>query len=39
MYFMFNKVFFFENRAVYELMLLNIVEPDKLQMKIWHMRI
>ena len=31
---MFNKVFFFENRAVYELMLLNIVEPDKLQMKI-----
>jgi hypothetical protein len=30
---------FFENRAVYEKMWKNIVERDRLQMKIWRMRI
>jgi len=31
--------FFFENRAVYEIMWKNILEPDRPQMGIWHMRI
>jgi len=30
--------FFFENRAVYEIMWKNIVEPDRPQMTIWRMR-
>jgi len=36
---MFKKFFFFENRAVYEIMWRNIVEADRPQMKIWRMRI
>jgi len=28
-----------ENRAVYEIMWKNIVQPDRLQMTIWRMRI
>jgi len=32
-------VFFSENRAVYEIMWKNIVQPDRPQMTIWHMRI
>ena len=35
---MFSK-FFFENRAVYEMMWKGIAEPDKPQMTVWHMRI
>jgi len=31
--------FFFQNRAVYEIMLKNIVERGRLQMAIWCMRI
>jgi hypothetical protein len=31
--------FFFENRAVYEIMWKNIVERGRSQIKIWHMRI
>jgi len=31
--------FFFENRAIYEIMWKNIVEPDRLQMTIWLTRI
>jgi len=38
-HFMFNIFFFFENRAVCEVIWENIVEPDRLQMKIWRMRI
>jgi hypothetical protein len=33
------KNFFFENRAVYEIMWKNIVERGRPQMTIWHMRI
>jgi len=29
----------FENRVVYELMWKDIVQPDRLQMKMWRMRI
>jgi len=32
-------VFFFENRAVYEIMWKKIVEPDRPSMTIWRMRI
>ena len=35
---MFNNSFFFSNRAVYEVMWKNIVEPDKSQMTIRCMR-
>jgi hypothetical protein len=31
--------FFFENHAVYEIRLTNIVEPGRSQMTIWRMRI
>jgi hypothetical protein len=31
--------FLFENRAVYEIMWKTIVEPDRLRMTIWRMRI
>ena len=34
MHFMFNKVFFFENLAAYEIMWKSMVEPDRLQMTI-----
>jgi hypothetical protein len=34
---MFN-VFFSENRAVYELMWKNVVEPGRPQMALWRMR-
>jgi hypothetical protein len=33
------SIIFFENRAVYEIMWKNIVEPGRLQMTIWRMRI
>ena len=33
------SLFFFENRAVYELMWRKIVEPEKPQMTIWRMGI
>jgi len=36
---MFNNFFLIENRAVYEIMWKNIVEPDRLQVTIWRMRI
>jgi len=37
---MYNNFFFlFENRAVYEIMRKNIVQPDRPQMTIWGMRI
>jgi len=35
---MFNK-FILENRNVYEIILKNIVEPDRTEMTIWFMRI
>jgi len=35
---MFNIFFFFENRAVYEIMWKIIAEPDKPQMTVWRMR-
>ena len=38
-HYMSNDFFFFENRAVYEIMWKNIVEPDRPQMTIWRMRI
>ena len=31
--------FFFENRAIYEIMWKNIVEPGRPQMTIWRMRV
>ena len=34
---MFND--FFENRSIYQIMWKNIVEPERPQMTIWHMRI
>jgi hypothetical protein len=37
--FMFNKFFFFENRAVNQITWKNILEPDTQQMAIWRMRI
>jgi len=37
-HFMFNN-FFPENRAVYEIMWKNTVEPSRSQMTIWRMRI
>jgi len=38
-HFLFNDFFFFfENRAVYETMCKNIVEPGRSQMTIWSMR-
>jgi predicted deacetylase len=30
-----NNFFFFENRAVYEIMSKNVVEPDTTQITIW----
>jgi len=38
-FFVFNYFFFFENRAVYEIMWKNIVQPDKQQMTIRRMPI
>jgi len=38
-HFVFGKFFFFENRAVYEIMLKNIVVRDTPQTTIWCMRI
>ena len=32
-------IFLFENRAVYEIMWINIAQPDRPQMTIWRMRI
>jgi hypothetical protein len=36
--FLFSIIFFFENRAVYEIMWKNIVEPGRPQMTLWGMR-
>jgi hypothetical protein len=36
MHFMFSN-FLFENRALYEIMWKNIVQPDRLQMTVWRM--
>jgi len=33
------SIFFFETRAVYEIMWKNIVEQSRPQMTVWHMRI
>jgi len=38
-HFMFNNIFFFENRTVYEIMCENGVEQDRPQATIWRMRI
>ena len=35
-HFVFSNLFFFENRAVYEIMWENIVEPDRPQITMWH---
>jgi len=35
----FNNIFFFENRAVYDIMWKNVVERGRPQMTIWRMRI
>jgi len=37
-HFVFNNFFFFENRAVCEIMWKNIVQPGRPQMAIWRMR-
>ena len=37
-HFMFNN-FIFENLAVYEVMWKNIVQPERKQMTLWHMRV
>jgi len=34
-----SVIFFFENRAVYEIMWKNVVEWGRLQMTIWRMRV
>jgi len=36
---MFSKIFFFENRPVYEIMWKNMVDPDRSQTTIWCMLI
>ena len=36
-HFVFSIFFFFENRAVYETLWKNMVEPDRPQMKLWRM--
>ena len=38
-HFVFNIYFFFENRAVYEIMCKNMVQPGRPRMTIWRMRI
>ena len=39
-YFVYNNLFFlFENRAIYEIMWKNIVEPGRPRMTMWRMRI
>jgi len=38
-HFVFSSIFFFENRAVYEIMWKNIVQLGRPQMTIWRMRI
>jgi len=38
-HFIFNDLFLFENRALYELMWKNTVMPSRLQITIWRMRI
>jgi hypothetical protein len=38
-HFVFNIFFPLENRAVYEIMLENMVQPGRPQMRIWRMRI
>jgi len=37
--FFYPIIFFFENRTVYEIKWKNIVQPDRPQITIWHMRI
>ena len=37
--FVFSTPFFYENRAIYEIMWKNIVDWGRPQMPIWHMRI
>ena len=34
-----NFFFFFENRAIYEIMVENILEPGRPQMAVWRLRI
>jgi hypothetical protein len=38
-HFMFSNSFFFENRAVYEILWLDIAEPGRPQMTEWRIRI
>jgi hypothetical protein len=38
MHFMFSNLFFFANRAIYEIMWKNNVELDRPQMTIWRTR-
>ena len=38
-HFMFNNIFFFENRAVYEIMCKNVVQPGRPQMTIARLQI
>jgi len=35
----FNKIFFFENRAVYETKWKNLLQPFRPQISVWRMRI
>jgi hypothetical protein len=37
--FLFNNIFFFENRPVYEILWKNMVDPDRSQTTIWGKRI
>jgi len=34
-----NSILVFENRAVYEIMWKTFIEPDRLQIIVWHVRI
>jgi len=38
-HFVFSNFFFFENRAVYEIMWENVIDRGRSQMTIWRMRI
>ena len=38
-HFMFSNLFFWKNRAFYEIMSKNMVEPEEPQLAVWRMRV
>jgi hypothetical protein len=38
-YFVFSNFFFFLKSCLYEILSRNVVEPERLQMRVWRMRI